>query len=176
VQRLREQRVRPENIGEFGPGAAVHDPLSYPADQGAVRAGEQRDDHGVGAVGRRGGARLLPPLQGREFGRSRGAFDTLGGRGGQHRPQRGVFLAVSVHVTDARVQAGQLGAGDAHDLLDQTARVGAGGARHGEHQRRCAVRSSRWLRTAVPPWLAGTRHSYGQAGCGTCGVAHGAAC
>ena len=52
VQRLGEQRVRAEDIGQLGRDAAVHDGLADPAQQRAVRTGEQRHDDGGGALGR----------------------------------------------------------------------------------------------------------------------------
>lgn len=167
VQRLGEQRVRAEDIGQFGRDTALHDRLADAAQQRVVRTGEQRHDDGDRAIGlghvRTGGTGLLE---------ARGAL--LGGVD-QRGLQRGE-LVVPVQVPDTGVEAGELGARDAHDLLGEAARGGAGGARHREEERGRALGSRQGLRTAVPSGLAGSRHSYWQAGRGPSGGAHGAAC
>lgn len=168
VQRLGEQRVRAQHIGEVGRDPAVHHRLADPAQQRAVRTGEQRHHDGDGAVGlldiHPGGLGLLV---------TGGAL--LGGMG-QDGLKRGELRVVPVEVPDPRVEAGELGAGDAHDLLGEAARGGRGRARNREDERGRALGSRQRLGSAMPPGLARSRHSYWQAGRGPSGGAHGDAC
>lgn len=160
--------MRAEDLGQLGGVAAVHDGLAHLAHQGAVRAGEQRD-HDRGGT-RRGGDVTA---------RGDGQLVTLGAQCGGRR-ERGregrVLGVVAVQETDHGLQAGQLRAGDAHDLFGEGA---YGGRRHtgnGENQRGSALGRRRGFGATVPPGLAGSRHSYRQAGSRPSGGAHGAAC
>ncbi|ARX88895.1 hypothetical protein SMD44_08382 [Streptomyces alboflavus] len=64
MQALGEQRVRAEDVGQLGGGAAVHDGLADPAHQRVVGAREQGHHDGDGTFGAAGvldagGQRLL---------------------------------------------------------------------------------------------------------------------
>ncbi len=169
VQRFGEQRVRSEHIGQLGRDLAVHHGLPDPAQQRVVRPGEQRHDDRDGTLGlldvQAGGAGLLEA-----GGALLGGPDEHGGQGGE------LGVVVPVEVTDAGVEPGQLGTGDADDLVGEAAGGTAGRPRHREDERRRALGSHQGFGTTVPSGLAGARHSYGQAGRGPSGGAHGAAC
>ncbi len=169
MQRLGEQRVRAEDVGQLGGDPAVHHGLTDLTQQRAVRTGQQRDDDGDRAVG------LLDSLDARGDGLLVPCGALLGGAR-QHGTERGELGVVPVQVPDPGVEAGQLGAGDAHGLLGEAARGGAGHTGHREDERGRALGSHQRFRTAVASGLAGSRHSYGQAGRGSSGGAHGAAC
>lgn len=168
MQGLGEQRVRTEHIGQLGRDPALHEGLADLAQQRAVGTGKQRHDDAHRAVGlldvQSGGTGLL------EAG---GAF--VGGVR-ENGLEGGETVVVPVQVADACVEAGQLGAGDAHDLLGEATRGGTRRTRHREDERGRALGSRHRLGSAVPPRLARPRHSYWQAGRGPSGGAHGDAC
>ncbi len=87
VQRLGEQRVRAEHIGQLGRGTAADDRLPYPVHQRAVGAREQRLDDRHGALLRRGRCGLTDLGGGGT--RTLDAGGTLGGRVREHGAERG---------------------------------------------------------------------------------------